>query len=135
MGTEFAIAVKSFIVDDKGRILLIRRRPNDVQNPGDWDLPGGRLYRMEDPFKGLKRETKEETGLDIKVLNPMKVYHFRRYDNQMITMITFFCRPLSGSVQLSEEHTEHVWVSQEEYPSIVHPCFREEAELFRKHFL
>ena len=108
---NFRIAVKSFIVDNEGKLLLIRREDKDPHTPGVWEIPGGRLDLGEDPFEGLKRETKEETGVDIEVLNPLRVHHFTRDDDQKITMITFLCKPLSNSVVLSKEHTDiHGWI-------------------------
>ena len=55
---KFRIAVKSFIMNSENKLLLIKRRSNDVHKPGQWDIPGGRLELGEDPFLGLKRENK-----------------------------------------------------------------------------
>jgi len=108
---EFAIAVKSFIVNSKGELLIVKRRSNDVHKPGIWDIPGGRLNHIsENPFDGLKRETKEETGLDIEVVQPLHIQHFTRDDGQKITMLIFVCKPVSEKVVLSEEHTEFEWL-------------------------
>lgn len=134
MEREFSFAVKSFIVNPKGRILIVKRRPNDPHAPGSWEIPGGRIGFSEDPFSGLKRETMEETGLGIEIGNPLKVMHFTRDDGQMITMISFLCKPLSEAVRLSEEHTEYKWVGIKEYLNMVHPSFREEAGIYEKHF-
>jgi len=103
------IAVKSFIVDD-GKLLIIKRRDDDVHTPGVWEIPGGRLESGESPFLGLIREVKEETGLDIEVKNPLDVDHFTRDDGQVITMIIFLCKALTYTVKLSEEHTDYEWV-------------------------
>lgn len=109
-------AAKAVIVHD-GRCLLIRRRPNDVHRPAEWDIPGGRLARGEDPFTGLQRETREETGLDVEVEFPLDVHHFTRQDGQVITMMIFACRPTTTDVVLSEEHTEYRWISVDADPS------------------
>jgi len=106
---NFRVAAKSFIVKDNN-LLLIKRRPNDVHKPGVWEIPGGRLELGENTFEGLKRETKEETGLDIEVIQPLNIKHFVRDDGQTITMLIFFCKALSDSVKLSEEHTDYEWV-------------------------
>ncbi len=105
---NFRLAVKSFIVKDNN-ILLIKRRPTDAHKPAEWDIPGGRLELGEDSYEGLKRETKEETGLDIEIVMPLDVHHFTRDDWQRITMIIFLCKALSNDVRLSEEHTEFKW--------------------------
>ncbi|MBI4433372.1 NUDIX domain-containing protein [Candidatus Uhrbacteria bacterium] len=104
-----ANAAKAFLVHD-GRVLLLRRRPNDVHQPGAWDIPGGRLAPGESPFVGLAREIREEVGIAATVDLPLDVHHFTRQDGQVITMLVFLCHPQSTNIVLSEEHTEYQWV-------------------------
>ena len=103
------MAVKAYIVS-AGKLLVLKRVPNDDHYAGKWDIPGGRLGPGENPLDGLRRETREETGLDIDILLPMDVQHFVRDDKQVITMIIFLCRPLTDKVKLSKEHSEYRWV-------------------------
>ncbi len=105
---NFRVAVKSFIVDNN-KLLLIKRRPNDAHKPGEWDIPGGRLDLGENPFDGMKREAKEEIGINIDIVAPLHIQHFTRDDEQRITMIIFLCRPKNTDISLSEEHTEYKW--------------------------
>jgi len=130
---NFAISVKSFIVSD-GKLLLVKRRPNDVNKPSVWEIPGGRLEEGENPFDGLKRETLEEIGLEIEILNPLRIQHFTRDDQQKITMIIFHCKPLTSSIKLSEEHTDYQWVALADSFGILHPAFHEEVKIFQKYF-
>ena len=51
------------ILERDGRVLLARRA-NEPRR-GHWDLPGGFLDETEDPVDGLRREFREETGLEI----------------------------------------------------------------------
>jgi 8-oxo-dGTP diphosphatase len=120
---DFAIAVKSFIVKD-GKFLMLKRRPDDVHKPDIWDIPGGRLEAGENPFEGLKRETKEETNLDIDIIFPIEVKSFSRDDLQRITMIIFLCRPGSDDVRLSEEHQDHKWADIDENDDTVPEFFK-----------
>ncbi|WP_231333237.1 NUDIX domain-containing protein [Actinomadura graeca] len=48
------------IRDDRGRLLLV-----DPQYKPDWDLPGGMSEANESPADTVKRELREELGLDI----------------------------------------------------------------------
>lgn len=104
MDEKFRLATKSFILKND-KLLLLKRHSDDVQSPSIWELPGGRLKLGEDPFDGLKRETKEETGLDIEIKHPLNIRHFQRDDGQTITMIIFLCQALHDDVQLSPEHS------------------------------
>lgn len=109
-------AAKAFILNSRNELLLIKRADDDAHKPGTWEVPGGRLEPGEDLISGLKRETKEESGLDVEVADKLKFYDFVREDGQKIHMTTFLCRPASNSqpVVLSHEHTEHCWIRLEE---------------------
>jgi 8-oxo-dGTP diphosphatase len=58
----------SVVVLDRDRVLLLHRssRPYDLQH-GDWVLPGGRPRASEGMAACARRETLEETGLDVVV--------------------------------------------------------------------
>lgn len=120
---KFRVAVKSFIVEN-GKVLAIKRASDDVHKPNVWEIPGGRLEIGEDPREGVKRETKEEVGLDIDVLLPFSTKSFQRDDGQMITMIIFLCKPISNKIVLSEEHSDFEWIplseSKEKLVSFFH---------------
>jgi len=132
---QHSLAAKSFIVNDKNELLLIKR-PEDVPHcPGVWEVPGGRLNKEEDPFEGLKREVKEETGIEIDIKNPLKVHHFTRQDSQKITMITFLCKPITTNIVLSKEHVDYEWISADKANSKLHHKFHKEVEILKKHFL
>ncbi len=131
---DFRIAVKSFIINKDKDLLLIKRRTNDVHAAGVWEIPGGRLNLGEDPLEGLKRETKEETGLEIEILNIINVNHFMRQDGQKITMLIFLCKPLSDLVTLSEEHTDFIWANLDKAKEKLHMAFHNNIEIFKKYF-
>jgi 8-oxo-dGTP diphosphatase len=133
--TNFRIAVKSFIINEKSELLIIKRRDNDQHKPGMWDVPGGRLEPGENPFLGLIRETKEETSLNVEILNPLAVHHFTRDDGQIITMITFLCKLKTNKITLSKEHSEFLWCSTKMSFNKLHPVFRRELDLIENHFL
>lgn len=112
MTDDFRLAAKAFIVDD-GAVLAVRRSPDDVQEPGIWELPGGRLEPGEEPRTGLIREVDEETGLSVEVHEPLTVRHFDRDDGQTVTMIVFRCTAEGREVVLGPEHQDADWVSLE----------------------
>jgi len=107
---EERIAVKAFIINPGGKLLVMKRAPTHKVMPNLWEIVGGRLNPGEDTFEGLKREVKEECGLQIEILNPLAVRHFSRSDGQLITFISFLCKTDSSDVILSGEHTEFKWI-------------------------
>lgn len=131
---NFSLAAKSFIVDN-GKLLIIKREPKDAQCPEAWEIPGGRLDPGEDPVEGLKRETKEEVGVDIEVLNPLSVRHFTRADGQIITMVVFLCKPLNKDIKISDEHTHFEWIDLKKGIGKLTDFYTEEVERYKKHFM
>lgn len=107
---NFAIAVKSLIINNQ-KVLTLKRRDDNPHAAGEWDIPGGRLEPGENPFDGLKRETLEETNLQIDIMKPLDVQHFTREDGQIITMIVFICKPrILEELKISDEHDEFKWI-------------------------
>ncbi|MDE1811057.1 MAG: NUDIX domain-containing protein [Candidatus Micrarchaeota archaeon] len=131
---SFRVAAKAFILNSKGEVLMVRRGDDNPHKPGAWEIPGGRLELGESPFDGLKREVLEETGLSVRILNPLKVHHFTRDDGQKITMIVFLCRAESEEVRLSGEHTAHIWMDTELASMKMVPDFNEEIEIYNRLF-
>ena len=122
---EFKIAVKSFIVND-GKLLIIKRADDDSFMPGIWEIPGGKLELNEDLILGLKRETKEETGLDIEVDREISVRDFTINDELKIELHPFLCNAIDiDNIKLSEEHSEYLWIdlkdSKKKLTEFFHP--------------
>ncbi|MFH1364815.1 MAG: NUDIX domain-containing protein, partial [Candidatus Aenigmatarchaeota archaeon] len=105
---EVVIGVKAVIVDD-GKVLLMRRSDGYDYASGWWDIPGGRTSPGEEPLEGLKREVKEETGMELKdILRPLDARTVFNDGNTQIVRITFLCTA-DGDVNLSKEHTHFEW--------------------------
>jgi len=128
---NFRVAAKGFIVD-KGRLLVVKREPKNVQAPESWEIPGGRLALGENPFDGLKREVLEETGLNVEIIMPLSIRHFTRSDKQTITMIIFLCKPLGTVVKLSKEHVAFDWVALEKAKEKITDFFFQEIDFYNK---
>lgn len=114
------IATKALIVNDDGKILLLREANTYEEGTGvyRWHLPGGRLNIGEHFEDGLRREVMEETGLTISIGKPIFVGEWRpviKGTPNQIVAIFFACKRKSGDVVLSEEHDTYAWLSPEDY--------------------
>ena len=107
---RFDVATKAIIVNND-KFLAITRHDEDDFMAGSVDLPGGKLEFGEEPAHGLVREVKEETGLDIDVIAPIRTWTFMRDKNTQVVGMTFLCEKIGGSERLSKEHSGLRWVS------------------------
>ena len=78
------------------------------------------------------REIREETGLYIIPQNPLSVRHFKRDDDQIITMITFFCKPNRGYLKISKEHSEIKWQELDNVKEDLTEFFHKEIDILNQ---
>jgi len=102
--------------DDRVLLLLNER--------GEWDLPGGRPDPGEDHRVALKREVREEAGLQVEVGVALDEHLFEVLPGRFVRILPFAC-DLAGrpDVTISHEHLQVRWLPVAELgPSIaVHP--------------
>lgn len=65
------VATRAVIPDAEGRVLFVRRTDNRR-----WVMPSGALELDETIHEGMRREVKEETGLDVVAATPMAIYSY-----------------------------------------------------------
>jgi 8-oxo-dGTP pyrophosphatase MutT (NUDIX family) len=65
---DYRISTKALVFNGENKILFIKERN------GYWGLPGGGLDYGEEPYDGLKREIKEEMGLEVSVIKDNPSY-------------------------------------------------------------
>jgi 8-oxo-dGTP pyrophosphatase MutT (NUDIX family) len=86
------VAGTAAIIDDDGKILLMRRSDNRL-----WNMPGGILEVGETPGAGVVREALEETGVRCEPVALVGVYDNRLWETgvvQQLYKFTFLCKPL-----------------------------------------
>ena len=113
---QFWIGVHG-VIEEQGRILVLRRAPTMAYRPGCWDLPGGHLGAGESCEEGLLREVAEETGLSVAIDRLLGVNNSPGPYMQVI----YRCR-LAGAareiVLLPHEHAAWRWVAPAELSAI-----------------
>ncbi|MGW4027835.1 NUDIX domain-containing protein [Streptomyces sp. NPDC004838] len=114
------VAASAVVTDADGRILLQRRRDNDL-----WALPGGGM-EMTDSLPGTAvREVKEETGLDVEVTGLIGMYtdprHVIAYTDGEVRRqfnVCFTARVTGGELTISDESTELRFVTPGDLPDL-----------------
>jgi 8-oxo-dGTP diphosphatase len=65
------VSVSGFITNEKGEVLLIRTH----ERKDTWEMPGGQVENQETLEEAVRREIKEETGLNVKLYGITGIYH------------------------------------------------------------
>ncbi|MGH9715734.1 MAG: NUDIX hydrolase [Candidatus Acidiferrales bacterium] len=101
------------------RALLIRRGTPPLK--GQWSIPGGLLEIGETIQEGVKRELREETGIEVRPLDLIEVFERIELDGSGRTryhyvVLDYLCEPLSGEARAGSDVTHVAWASVEELP-------------------
>lgn len=115
-GHAFPVSVKAVLVRD-GQVLLLKNER------AEWELPGGKLERGEDPPACVAREISEETGLPV-TTGPILdswLYHIR--EGSDVVIVTYGCHADGSQTPvLSHEHKEIGFFTQAEVGSLTMPA-------------
>ncbi len=116
-------------VDEEGRLLLVRRARDP--DKGKWDLPGGFLQEGEHPLDALRRELREETGLEIEPEDIVGVFvdRYGEGEDAPATLNLYWtARVVGGQPQAADDVSELRWFAPAELPPPEEIAFRNVAE-------
>jgi 8-oxo-dGTP diphosphatase len=111
------VAGRAIIVRADGRILLVLRSSQASVDPGFWELPGGKLSYGETLHDALLREVHEETALSVE-LGPVVHIGHREVQGFWTTVVVFRCFSPGRNVQISEEHDDCGWFTQDDLAAL-----------------
>jgi 8-oxo-dGTP diphosphatase len=101
------IVVAAAIILDKDMILLSRRRPGSHQG-GLWEFPGGKKESGETLEDCLRREVREELGVDISDPLPFHALQYQ-YPEKIVELYFYTCSIVQGIPQ-ALDCAEIAWV-------------------------
>lgn len=105
------------------KLFLPKRAMTKKFLPGKFELPGGHIDFGEDLVTGLKREIKEEFGVEIAVGDPFAAftYHNEIKGSHSVEVVYFarFVSPLEEITINPEDHYEFIWLGEESLGEIV----------------
>src|SRR5258708_8101194 len=119
----FRIGVFALIFDDQGRVLLGLRRDIDW-----WNLPGGGMEAGETVDEALRREVREETGLETDVERLVGVYS---KPQKQEVVLTFRSRVSGGDLHPTEETRESRYFAPGDLPLNTLPKHRQRVAYAR----
>ncbi len=119
LNSKFILNASGVILDDRGRVLLLRHR---FWPAGSWGIPGGYVHRGEVLEDALAREVREETGLTIEVDRLLRV----NSGYQLRLEAVFIARMVGGTLRVDErEVLEAGFFSADGLPAGLVPAHRE----------
>lgn len=107
----------AFILNEKNELLLQQRKKSP--EAGYWSIPGGRLEMFETFEEAVKREIKEEVGVDIQVIDELGICdHIIKSEQKHWVSPSFLCKIIKGKPTIMEpdKHADLKWFSLEELP-------------------
>jgi 8-oxo-dGTP diphosphatase len=112
---EFLVGVMAVILDDHGRVLLVRTTYDPRY---EWSLPGGWMGRNEQPVDCVRRELLEETGFEIDVVG---ILDARSHAKVPALDLIYHGSIAGGSFRRSAEIVEAAFFSPDHLPRSLTP--------------
>ena len=89
------IVVAASLIDVSGHV-LVQQRPDGGSMPGLWEFPGGKVEPGETPETALRRELREELGIEVVTAEPLS-FASAPLDDAHLIMLLYLCRDWCGT--------------------------------------
>ncbi len=118
--------------DGVRRYLITQRAAHKKAWPLQWTVPGGGMemddYVHDEPSyqnpespqwygaveKTLRREVREETGLEVDDIRYLMDVVFVRHDGVPCLVLSMFCKLAGGTIAYDADTADHAWITVEE---------------------
>ena len=125
------------IILERDRVLMAQRGKQPLK--GWWSLPGGLLELGEALADGLRREVREETGLEVRPLGVLEVFERIMRDaagapEYHYVLIDYICRTAGGTLRAGDDVCAVEWVRRRDLarlaitegtPAVIEKAFRD----------
>ena len=131
------------IILHRDRVLLVERGKPPLK--GYWSLPGGVLEVGERLEDGVRREVREETGLEVKTRGIVTIFERIMHDaagrpEYHYVLVDYLCRATGGTLCAASDCARAEWVPRRRLgdykitsgtPPVIEKAFRQRAEYKR----
>lgn len=112
--------------NQKGELLFCRMPPDRGVFPGQWGFPGGGIEPGEQMADALRRELREELGIEVDHIRPAffkdgvfeKLLQDGERRSMYLIFLVFHCLAASDQIRLNAEFSEYRWVRQDDLASL-----------------
>lgn len=109
--TRFTVTAGALIFNSEGKVLLLKHR---FRAGSGWGIPGGFLEAGEQPEEAMRRELREEIGLEVE---QVEIFTSRSFKKPQQVEILFRCRADAEVKPLTIEVERAEWFSVHSLPS------------------
>ncbi len=106
------------VVIEGDHVLLIRRGKEPLK--GEWSIPGGMLELGESLTEGVRREVREETGLEVKPLETVCAFDRIQKNGSRVqyhyVIVDYVCRRTGGRLKAGSDVLDARWVTRRDLP-------------------
>lgn len=108
--TRFTVTAGAVIFNDKGEVLLLKHR---FRAGSGWGLPGGFMEQGEQPLDALRRELREEIGLEV---DDVKIFAARSFRKPKQVEVLFRARANADVKSRTIEVERAEWFALDSLP-------------------
>ncbi len=126
----------AFILNEKNELLLQLR--NKAPEKEYWSIPGGRVELFETFEEAVKREVKEETGVEVRVIDLLGICdHIIQNEKSHWVSPSFLCKIVKGEPQIMEptKHLDMKWFSLDDLPDKITITTQDAIQNYQKYNL
>ncbi len=120
------VGVGAIVLNDEGKVFLARRGQEARNEQGLWACPGGALAFGELLEAAIRREVREESGMEIDVLYQLAAFDHWLPTGEQWVSVAFVARHMAGEPQLVEPGKSSAcgWFALDALPEPLSPLTR-----------
>lgn len=126
---EHKVAAGLLVVDDGGRVLLVRRAWGPMQ--GYWSLPAGFVDFDEAPAEAAVRECHEETGRETEVIALLDLISGREHTRGADLVVIYRGRIIGGALAANDDAGDVGFFALDGLPPLAFRATRRAVERWR----
>jgi len=133
-GKDFiGVGCGAIIINNRNEVLLLKRSSISRTEPSTWSRPGGQVEYGENAEEAVKREIKEELGIDIEVVRFLEMTQTIE-DGKHWIALGFLARHVSGTPRNVEpdKHDEVKWFPLSMLPENLNSYTRNAINVYLK---
>ncbi len=114
----------------QGNCILLGKRGEHTRQPGRWSFPSGFVERGEVVEEAARRETLEETGLEVELGPVLKLVSA---PGETVVLAAYPAITFTGEPQAADDLVEVRWFPLDDLPELAFPHDTELIRLWRAH--